>query len=231
MAEARANGNRESNEDVFSTLGRFPRLGTAAQRQWRTVRAVSCRHRVHRLPYRAIGQWKRRSEADQFENEGTAMGIIVQCSGCGGKFHVPDKSAGKQVKCRKCANVIQVGGLPQRLSVRLPRLATEIAETPRTFPPLPLPAQKDGNVIVAAVPSCPVCGSGSVRNYRTSFSLEIFRTPQKCDTCGSVWKPAVSRAKVWRNILWLPVGVALSLLLFRIIILISVLPALVAFVC
>ena len=31
------------------------------------------------------------------------MPIIVQCSGCGGKFRGPDELAGKQVKCPKCS--------------------------------------------------------------------------------------------------------------------------------
>lgn len=36
------------------------------------------------------------------------MPIQVRCSGCEGVFRVPDKGAGKKVKCPKCSSVIQV---------------------------------------------------------------------------------------------------------------------------
>ena len=34
------------------------------------------------------------------------MAIQVECSGCGGKFRAPDKSAGRRVKCPKCSAAI-----------------------------------------------------------------------------------------------------------------------------
>lgn len=37
------------------------------------------------------------------------MPIMVQCSGCGGKFRAPDEAAGKRVKCPKCSAMIEVG--------------------------------------------------------------------------------------------------------------------------
>ena len=38
------------------------------------------------------------------------MPIMVQCSGCGGKFRASDKAAGKRVKCPTCSAFIDVNG-------------------------------------------------------------------------------------------------------------------------
>jgi len=70
------------------------------------------------------------------------MPIIVQCTGCGGKFRAPDEAAGKRVKCPKCSAVIDVRAPAQpglskvanegRRTMSLPQSRTA---PPRSNPP------------------------------------------------------------------------------------------------
>lgn len=52
------------------------------------------------------------------------MPIVVQCSGCGGKFRAPDEAAGKRLKCPKCATVIHVGNVAQQPTLAARALAS-----------------------------------------------------------------------------------------------------------
>lgn len=56
------------------------------------------------------------------------MAIVVQCSGCGGKFRTSDELAGKRLKCPKCAAIIQIGNIVQPPSPR-PIPATRATQT------------------------------------------------------------------------------------------------------
>ena len=65
------------------------------------------------------------------------MPIVVQCSGCGGKFRAPDEAAGKRVKCPKCSSSIMLSSADHQDSAELPVAQKKLSQIP---PPVPAEA-------------------------------------------------------------------------------------------
>jgi predicted Zn finger-like uncharacterized protein len=62
--------------------------------------------------------------------------MLITCTGCQSKIRVPDKAAGKRVKCPKCATVIQVPDLDKPADLVEPE-PDDVGVSSRPMPPPP----------------------------------------------------------------------------------------------